>query len=330
LGDGHDTISDDPADTGSGIFNRVVFGPGIASNEVTVQTISGSPDDAKVVVKQDGVVVGSLRIQSWFEDHGGVVHASRWWFAFDAGDQYLGGDLPTNGPDEILGTLEDDVFFGHAGGDHLTGAEGEDFLFGGVDDDLLEGGADDDVYYFESGDGSDQIAEVDESGVVNRIEFGEGVNPAEILLLRVGDSLVLIDYESDLDIEVVDWFASGANRIAEVEFLDSTVWDATDLATNAHEEHDGNADGIDDVWSWLNGVDYREFDNDGDGLLNPDEVLAGSNPHEVDSDDDGFSDWMEVAAGTDPTEDEDPSPPSLEPIGPTGLMIFAPVKNFVE
>ncbi len=53
---------------------------------------------------------------------------------------------------------------GNGGTDHLIGNSGNDILTGGASDDLLEGGEGFDTYYYNTGDGTDQIEDSDARG----------------------------------------------------------------------------------------------------------------------------------------------------------------------
>lgn len=117
----------------------------------------------------------------------------------------------------------------------------------------------------------------------------------------------------------------GVNRIQALGLVNSLEF----------PEYDTDGDGLPNGWEILHGLDPTDADDahldaDGDGLSNLEEFMAGTDPNDGDSDGDSFSDYLEVSAERDPTEGEVPSPQTLDPVGPTGLSIFAPVKNYVE
>lgn len=88
---------------------------------------------------------------------------------------------------------------------------------------------------------------------------------------------------------------------------------------------DGDGDGMDDGWEYLNGLDPTNpadalADDDLDGILNIGEFRLRTNPRLADTDDDGASDGQEVAAGTAPTD-----PQSFPPVEVT-ITSSKPVK----
>ena len=78
----------------------------------------------------------------------------------------LGGDVieGATGNDYIEGGHGNDSLKGGDGNDVLHGMSGDDLLVGGIGNDILIGGAGDDHYEFSSGDGVDQIFDLDVGG----------------------------------------------------------------------------------------------------------------------------------------------------------------------
>ncbi|THJ10896.1 MAG: DUF2974 domain-containing protein, partial [Nitrospira sp. CG24C] len=74
--------------------------------------------------------------------------------------------------DQLYGGNGHDVLMGQGGTDHLEGNQGNDTLQGGTGNDRLEGGAGNDTYYYNNGDGIDQIEDSDATG---RIVFNGGL-----------------------------------------------------------------------------------------------------------------------------------------------------------
>ena len=65
------------------------------------------------------------------------------------------GDLPTSGPDVILGTVGDDVISGRGGNDTICGLAGNDTINSGNGDDWVDAGPGNDIV--EGGNGNDEI-----------------------------------------------------------------------------------------------------------------------------------------------------------------------------
>ncbi len=91
----------------------------------------------------------------------------------DAGNDYLFGgadsdDLRGGDNDDVLdgGDGDDRWLDGGAGIDTIRGGLGDDRINGGTENDLLEGGTGFDTYYYQTGDGVDQIEDSDASGVI--------------------------------------------------------------------------------------------------------------------------------------------------------------------
>ncbi|WP_297058110.1 calcium-binding protein, partial [Thermosulfurimonas sp.] len=106
------------------------------------------------------------------------------------------GIMGTDADDVLEGTDAGEVIRALAGNDRIYAYGGNDTLVGGAGDDHLEGGPGNDTYVFRRGDGKDVIYEK------NRIYHAqkdiytdtlrlEGIDPAEVELLREGDDLVV-------------------------------------------------------------------------------------------------------------------------------------------
>ncbi|MEJ5129023.1 putative Ig domain-containing protein [Comamonas sp. MYb21] len=130
----------------------------------------------------------------------------------------------TDGYDEILGTLGDDVLSGGGGYDVIRGYDGNDFLYGdedsddlwgGYGNDVLHGGADNDYLYGQDGDdkmyggdGDDRLRDIQGSNIFDggagndRLEGGG--RSKDVFLFGRGDG--------------VDTVIDGAVRLSEVKF----------------------------------------------------------------------------------------------------------------
>lgn len=183
------------------------------------------------------------------------------------GDTLRGGD----GNDTLYGGAGDDLLEGGDGNDILDGGRGADILRGGAGDDTLggavnsddagssgysgyidplagnayEGGTGNDylrgtsrsdLYLFNLGDGQDTIAEVEVGGgPVNQVDvlrFGSGITPADILVTRLANDLVLVHANGMDKVTVRNWYTTAGStqyQVERVEFADGTVWLPVDL-----------------------------------------------------------------------------------------------------
>ena len=69
----------------------------------------------------------------------------------------------------------------------------------------------------------------DEPGKFNRLSFGGGVAPSDVVVAQVGDDLVLSILQSSDSVRVVDFYRSASpfnpfNSIQEIGFADGSVW----------------------------------------------------------------------------------------------------------
>ncbi|MBG9388551.1 calcium-binding protein [Caenimonas aquaedulcis] len=192
-------------------------------------------------------------------------------YGLGGNDTLLGG----NGADVIEGdTLwvggGNDLLVGGNGADTLFGAAGDDTLDGAPGNDLLAGelvntvngwyrGAGNDTYLFGRGDGQDTVYDFDTTaGVTDAIVFKAGVLPADVQVLRTGDSLLLkINGTSD-QVQVMSFFAGDAAAgwaVEQVRFTDApaTVWSIADIKSKSMSGTAGNDNlqgtaGADEMW----------------------------------------------------------------------------------
>ncbi len=120
----------------------------------------------------------------------------------EGNDHLFGGD----GNDTVDGGLGNDIVDGGAGDDQLYGGEGDDTLYGGDGNDTLSAGSGTDVLVggrgndridwgegsstivYERGDGSDYAYSWYSSSSLS-LQFGAGIDAAQVLFLREGDNL---------------------------------------------------------------------------------------------------------------------------------------------
>jgi len=118
---------------------------------------------------------------------------------------------------------------GGSGSDTITGNSADNNLEGRGGNDSLFGGAGNDVYAFNAGFGNDTVVDTDgTAGNQDIVRFGTGVLPASITASRAGQNLVLMNGVNSVTVQ--NWYASAADKIERVEFVDSaTVWDVAQL-----------------------------------------------------------------------------------------------------
>jgi Ca2+-binding RTX toxin-like protein len=141
------------------------------------------------------------------------------------GNDLIFGD---QGADHIEGGTGDDILFGGAENDTLKAGDGNDIIIGGTGNDYLQGDGGNDVYVWNPGDGYDTINDYtvskfsyNQTGV---LKLGEGVDPANVELTRVGNDAVFIVGETGERVAVQNWYSNGDAQLSQVEFADGTVW----------------------------------------------------------------------------------------------------------
>ncbi|MEM9139193.1 MAG: calcium-binding protein, partial [Pseudomonadota bacterium] len=95
----------------------------------------------------------------------------------------------------LIGNAASNVLSGRDGNDRLEGREGADTLIGGQGTDILTGGSGADVFFFEIGDGADNIRDFSVSE--DTLAFGAGLSLADLTIIRAGQNTQVL-YGSDL------------------------------------------------------------------------------------------------------------------------------------
>jgi Ca2+-binding RTX toxin-like protein len=240
VGDGHDTIQDRQLNLLSGSDNKVVFGPGIRPQDVTLERstdeygadvtfhFAGSDDTLKIVNQFDysTINVNFDQIQSFAFADGTV------WTPADLRQLYI-SQVSTSGNDTIEGFWTDDSIVGGTGNDVLRGGDGSD------------------TYYFAPGFGDDTIEETTRYITYSSndvIEFGPGIAPDAIILTRAdsdgsgrfNDLVMSVSGTTDR-IDIPDEFANAAyfapwDSIETVRFADGTTWSRDEIAQRALQQ----------------------------------------------------------------------------------------------
>lgn len=250
-GDGSDTVHRGYDDTGT-----LRFGVGIAPSDIVLQ--GGEYGNLQVNVVN---TVDSLRISYWFNFERPDSTLGN--FEFADGTRWTLEDIRaristvgTSGNDFIYGSHAAETLVGGAGSDEvqawagndvLQGGDGDDKLYGGVGADTLEGGAGSDslygeggsdTYLFERGFGADTIVEGvwREAQTTNRIVFGSGIKPSDIVI--TGDNQFTAGSANNLYLSVLGtsdkitlskWFDPNGSNVDAVQFADGTVWGRAQL-----------------------------------------------------------------------------------------------------
>ncbi|WP_137895068.1 calcium-binding protein [Ramlibacter sp. 2FC] len=153
--------------------------------------------------------------------------------AGDGNDRIFGG----GGNDVLMGGLGDDVIDGSSGNDELAGEYVNSFQG------WFAGGGND-TYLFGRGDGQDIVYDTDTTvGNVDTLMFKSGVAPSDILMSRLGDSLVLKIAGTTDQVTLHNYLQSdGASSwaIEQIGFADGTVWDVATVKAKLLTGGDGN------------------------------------------------------------------------------------------
>jgi Ca2+-binding RTX toxin-like protein len=203
-----------------------------------------------------------------------------------------------DGNDTLRGESGDDVLDGGIGSDTLFGGTGVDELTGGAGDDILYGENGNDSYFWNPGDGNDTVQDTlteTEAGAVNRLVFGVGILPTNVILQTVSGSTTnlkfqVMDGTAAVGSVVINFWAMNHSYTAtrhsktwRIEFADGTIWDGGLLATPLNDVLHGTsgADSISggegsDTISGLDGNDTL----DGDGGI--DVIYGGNGDDEID------------------------------------------------
>ena len=154
----------------------------------------------------------------------------------------------TAGADSLNGTeAYGDVINGFAGNDTLIGLDGDDTLAGGFGNDILYGDGSSnyingsDTYLFGLGDGVDTVIENQygynsETGDIDVLKFGSGINPVDIRVVRTIANLEFRIINRSDKVIVRNWFESmepGQHQLERIEFANGVQWHQADLVALA-------------------------------------------------------------------------------------------------
>jgi Ca2+-binding RTX toxin-like protein len=207
LGDGNDTIHDYTSYTvSSGETGVLKLGEGVAPANVELTRVG---NDAVFIIGETGERV---TVENWYQH----VDIQLSQVEFADGTVWTRDQINAMSP----------VFRGTSGNDTITGSSSNDILICGAGNDELYGSGGNDIYRWNIGDGNDLI--VDNSGQ-NVLELGEGINPIDIALARLGNDAVFTFGGTGEQISVSNWYSNANNQLASVQFSNGTTWSRADI-----------------------------------------------------------------------------------------------------
>lgn len=200
------------------------------------------------------------------------------------GNDHLDGGADN---DTLGGGEGNDILIGGAGSDSITGDEGDDVLVGGSGNDNLSGGSGDDIYRFDVGFGQDSIWNNDSKNR-DAIEFGAGIAPSGIEVIRVYDDLILRIVGTSDELTIGNYFADeAAGALDSIRFQGGNVWDRNTIKAMVLVGTDGDDNLIgyrtDDVLSGGAGNDNLTG-NGGNDVLDGgsgDDSMWGGQGHDI-------------------------------------------------
>ncbi len=191
------TLTGSSAINGTGnSLNNVLIGNS-AANTLT----GGAGNDTYVIGAGDTVVesasAGTDTVQSL------VTHT----LVANVENLTLTGSSAINGTGNTLAN----VLIGNDAANTLSGVDGHDILAGGKGNDALNGGTGNDVFQFSRGDGQDSVT--DNSGTSDRLEFGSGINPLDLIVSRNANDLRIALYGSTDQVTIANWYGGATNQL---------------------------------------------------------------------------------------------------------------------
>ena len=243
LGDGADTL------TGRWDGVTIALGAGIEIGDVQFEAIDTA---LKIRIGSQGDMI---QVDGYRDSPGGTYTRNIALRFFD-GFVLSGANLQRlmSSPTPGLATEDADVLLGGAGTQVLSALGGDDLIHAGAGDDTLRGGAGsdqlfggtgDDTYLIEAGDGAAEVR--DDGGQNDRIVFGAGISAASVKANKTWDGLSLrleryVDDQLAESVDVLDYFANGAQPIERIEFADGTFWDRDKVVDLVSKQHGTDAD----------------------------------------------------------------------------------------
>ncbi len=193
--------------TGSAIINGTGNGlNNILIGNSAVNTLTGGAGHDTYIVG-----VGDTVVEASNAGTDTVQSAVTWSLGANVENLVLVGSAAVNGTGNTLAN----VLTGNAGNNVLVGGDGNDTMAGGQGNDVLNGGTGNDVFQFARGDGQDTVT--DTSGSSDRLNFGSGINPLDIMLSQSANDLRIALYGSTDQVTIANWYGGATNQIETVQ-----------------------------------------------------------------------------------------------------------------
>jgi Ca2+-binding RTX toxin-like protein len=214
-----DTINDDNPSPATEAPDRILFNADTALADLEfvrvgttdlVIRINGTEDELTII----GQYYSNLEISN---------------FEFTSGPVLSFADVQAiiaqNGPGHVThrGTMAAETIFGSSVDDVIDGRGGAD---------TLRGGTGSDVYLYGAGSGNDSIAE-DGLGSDTDILKLVGLNPADVVISRTGQDLIVTISATGEIMTVIGHFYSAHDGIEQIAFADGPTWDRATILSNA-------------------------------------------------------------------------------------------------
>ncbi|WP_310446220.1 calcium-binding protein [Thiobacillus sp.] len=217
--------------------NTIEFASGIVAADISATWVSGTTDVVLKYGATDYVYVrnalggGIATVDFAGSEHktmGALLRATLLANAGSVGN--ASNNLLYSGE---LGKLLDgqggnDTLVGGAGNEAIYGGAGNDYLLGGAGSDTLNGSSGSDTYLFNLGDGVDTIYEAYGPTYIDVLKFGAGINPDDVMAVRVLGNLELQHVNGSDKVVIASWFDSykgnGYFQLDKVEFADGIQW----------------------------------------------------------------------------------------------------------
>ena len=129
------------------------------------------------------------------------------------------------GEGTVVVAEQDAIIFGASGANDVHAGSGNDTINGGAGNDRLDGQAGSDTYVFGKDGGHDVISDVDSDPLAtDTFQLSAGIAPADVLIAREGDDLVIRIAGTDSKTVIEGQFLDSDHGIEQIKFANGAVW----------------------------------------------------------------------------------------------------------